>query len=181
MKIALNSFASALDLQLVGDEPWLEKIYKDFCTGSSRIQGSLTIQRDASGGAMISGHIQFIPMVDCGRCAKSVAMPLAVNIKARFHPESENPERADNWKRERNLSRDDLDAYYIDSGMIDVEEVVNDAIHTATPDSYVPTSDDGNRCLVCRCDLSSPHVFGKEHENEKPSPFASLKRLTIKH
>lgn len=184
MKIAINSFETTTELQITGDEPWLNQIYEVFMEEgqiTSRITGSLSILREENGSAWVKGHLAFSPLVACGRCAQAVKLPLNVAISARFLSDSENPNRTENWQRERNLTRDDLDTYYMAGGVIDLEQLINDAINTEIPISYIPASDDGKSCRVCLADLTSAHIFGQEQEPKESSPFHALKRLRLKN
>jgi uncharacterized metal-binding protein YceD (DUF177 family) len=182
MKIALGKLDQDLTVQVRGDEPWLDRIYADFPTDIGdrpRITGALTILREGEEGALVRGQLSYAPHVPCSRCAESVALPLSLTIEARFLPESLNPDLADNWRRERNLSRADLDAYYVVAGEIDLEEVLNDAIQAEIPSTYVPTAADGHSCLVAQDDVPGTRVFGQDREDS--SPFAALRKLKPKH
>jgi uncharacterized metal-binding protein YceD (DUF177 family) len=184
MKIALGKPDQDLTLQVRGDEPWLERIYADFPTETGehpRITGTLTVLREGEDGALVRGQLSYAPHVACSRCAEPVALPLSLKVEARFLPEGLNPDLADNWRRERNLSRSDLDAYYVAAGEVDLEEVLNDAIQAEIPSTYVPAADDGHDCLIAHEGGTGARVFGKEREDEDSSPFAALKKLKPKH
>lgn len=184
MKIAVGNLDQELTLNVRGDEPWLERIYADFPTDTGdrpRITGALTILREGEEGALVRGRLSYAPHLACSRCAELVALPLSLTIEARFLPESLNPDLADNWRRERNLSRAELDAYYVVAGEIDLEEVLNDAIQAEIPSTYVPTADDGHSCLVAQDGVPGTLVFGQDREDEDSSPFAALKKLKPKH
>lgn len=184
MKIAVGNLDHDLTVQVRGDEPWLARIYADFPTDigdQPRITGTLTVLREGEDGALVRGQLSYAPHIACSRCAEPVALPLSLTVEARFLPESLNPDLADNWRRERNLSRADLDAYYVVAGEVDLEEVLNDAIQAEIPSAYVPTADDGHSCLVAHDDVTGTRVFGQDRDDEDSSPFAALKKLKPKH
>jgi uncharacterized metal-binding protein YceD (DUF177 family) len=162
---------------LRGDEPWLDRLYADFPPPAGgeapRLTGPLTLTAEEGGSVHVRGHLAYVPFVACSRCAVPIPWPLDLEVDARFYPEDVNPA-----PREKNLSAADLDAYSLQDGAVDLEEVVNDAVQTGLPSQILLTTEDGDSCRVCKADLTDDRVFGTD-EKEGASPFAALKGLKL--
>lgn len=179
MRIPLTDLNRPKILTLKGDEDWLGRLYADFPLGRDRaLVGTLTLEAGPGGEVSVRGKVEFAPTVACSRCAKSIPWPLAIDVDARFLPE-----RGPETKREITLTGADLDAYYIEHGAVDVEQLLNDVVQTELPLQLVRANEAGDECLICHADLDRELVYGaQEQAQEKPaSPFAALKDLKLKN
>lgn len=182
MKIALNSIDQEQTITISGNEDWLKRIYEDFTANSHNqavITGTLKITRESDDGAMVQGNLAYAPAIPCSRCTQPVNLELKLSISTRFYPEIDNPDRSENWRRERNLSLAELDAYYVIDGEIDLEEVINDSIHAELPSSFIPDSSEQHPCLVDHEDPRGVRVFGEDPAKSARSPFDALRRIKL--
>lgn len=179
MRIPLTDLNKPKTLTLKGDEDWLQRLYGDFPLGKDQaLTGSLKVDVGTGGEVNVKGQVEFAPMVACSRCEKRIAWPLALAVEARFLPE-----RAPETKREVTLTEAELDAYYIEMGAVDIEQVLTDAVLTELPSQLVRADESGDECLVCHADLTQPLVFGagKKVEEKAKNPFEALKDLKLKN
>lgn len=179
MRIPVTDLARPKQVLIQGDEAWLARIYGDFPLGTDKqLMGKLTVEALEGGAVTVKGNIAFSPVVACSRCEKGINWPLSLTVDARFLPE-----RANATKREVNLSESDLDAYYLDAGEVDIEQVLTDVVQTALPSQILATSEDGSSCRVCKVDLTEDLVYGESQDVEeaRESPFAALKGLKLKN
>lgn len=179
MRLHINDIAPERRIIISGDEPWLQAIYDDFPTESEKpkLTGELRLAlEEGTGGVHVTGKLAYAPMVDCSRCCLAIAWPLDLNIDARFLPEAANAS-----PKEKNLSRDELDAYDLQGHEMDLEELINDSVQTALPTSLVPVSEDGDSCQVCNADLRNDRLYGSDTEDQDKvlSPFAALKNVKL--
>ncbi len=179
MRIPLTDLNRPKTLSLKGDEAWLERLYGDFPLGKERaLSGTLNVEIGAGGEVNVKGRIEFTPMVACGRCEKDIAWPLALDVDQRFLPE-----RGPETKRETTLTEAEIEAYYIEMGAVDLEQLLTDLVQTELPMQLVKANDDGTECIVCHDDLTKDLVYGvPAKQPEKPeSPFAALKGVKLKN
>lgn len=184
MKILLDNIEQEQTITINGKEAWLDRIYSDFSDDPSDpalITGQLKVTREADDGALIEGQLAFAPAIPCSRCTQAIKLELNLKISTRFYPEIDNPDRAENWRRERNLSRAELDAYYIHQGEMDLEEVVNDSVYAQIPSSFIPESNDQHPCIADQTDARGIRVFGKQQSQHEASPFGALKDIKLSH
>jgi uncharacterized metal-binding protein YceD (DUF177 family) len=185
MHIHSSEIAPEKHLIIAGDEAWLDSIYADFAAGGDlkprRLTGELHLFREEGGSVRVSGQLAFTPMISCSRCAKNIPWPLALAVDVRFLPVAE-----DLGLREKNLSRAELEAYYLEGGLVDIGGLVNDLIQTELPARAVASTDDGKACRICLADLTTEQVFGstelggQSQARETANPFAALKSLKLK-
>lgn len=184
MKISINDLNPSRRLPISGSETWLARLYGDFPApeGSAPpITGELELTRDDGGCVTVTGALNYAPFLPCSRCAKPLPWPLRMEVEARYYPEDVNPA-----PREKNLSKADLDAYYLIDHAVDLEELVNDAVQTALPSQILSVDGNGENCAVCQEDVSTPYVYIEDETkkpgaepDEKASPFAVLKGLKL--
>ena len=181
MRIHIDELRPARTLALAGDEPWLDRIYTDFPApageAAPRLTGELQLRREEGGSVLVTGRIDYAPFVGCSRCDRLINWPLGLPVEARFLPETANDQ-----PKEKNLSRADLDAYYLENYEVDVEGLLNDVIQTALPIAPVPATEDGDACRICSADLTGERVYGDgDDEEASASPFSVLKGLKLKN
>ncbi len=179
MRIPLTELNRPKTLTVRGDEEWLGRLYADFPLGKDQaLTGELKIKAGEGGEVTVKGHVEFAPKVACGRCEKTIAWPLTLEVDTRFLPE-----RGPETKRDITLTESDLDSYFIEMGAVDLEQALTDVVQTALPSSLVRANEDGDECVVCHADLTKELVFGvgKKAEEKPASPFAALKDLKLKN
>jgi uncharacterized metal-binding protein YceD (DUF177 family) len=180
MRVHLFDLKPSKQLQILGTEPWLDKIYADFPAtepGSKErphITGTLTLMLEESGSVLVTGHIDFAPVVSCTRCDLGIAWPLHFDLTTRFLTDPVNEDAT----RERLLTTAELDAYYLEADEVDLEQLINDTVQTGIPAHILATTDDGANCRVCLADLTEPQAYG-ERDTGEASPFAALRGLKL--
>ena len=184
-KIKVAELREALDIDIKGNEPWLQTIYDSF---SERVDGSI---RDYA--ALLTGHLRVIPIpgdvvqvqgsilytpqIACGRCGDDIKWPVDAKIDVWYEDETTLADKGP----EINLQKGDLERYFIRDGIIDLENLVNETIQMQISTTCVRETDDGSKCLVCDADLSKPIVYREDSQEEKISPFAELGTKNLKH
>lgn len=177
MKINIHSIHPTLLLEIEGTESWLKNIYATYQTGtepSQLLKGKLRLHEEEAGTYLVTGSVSFVAKLPCDLCELSLAWPVEIPVNVRYLPEITNT-----IEREKNLSRSDLDAYYIEEEHIDLEALLNDSINDALPTRSVKLSQDGSSCLQCGKDVSNDQVWSSR--DEKDSPFAALKSLKLRN
>lgn len=178
MRIKSSQITSKTDVQLSGQETWLESIYGDFASpesvdGAKQITGQLFLTKADNGSVDVTGHLDYTPVVSCARCDKSIPWPLSINVNATVLPDEHTP-----LPRDHNLSEEELDSYVMVGDEVDLEMLVNDAIQTALPSQFLAASEDGKSCKICHIDISSAKVFSAG-DTENTSPFAALRGIKL--
>jgi uncharacterized metal-binding protein YceD (DUF177 family) len=180
MKIPVGDVKPELMLTLSGEEPWLGRIYADLNqplaklgekASSAKIAGTLTLILEPAGTVIVSCKLTYEPSLPCARCDKILQWPLKLNFQTRFF----EPQPDEFAEKDKNLSKDELDVYYLDDEGVDVEMVINDAIQTALPSYLVQTTEDGDHCRICLDKLGD--VSFEDPAGANLSPFAALKNL----
>lgn len=185
MKISINDIDPRFDLNIQGNEPWLARLYEDFPVESGPkpvLKGDLRLTSEEGGSILVTGQLSYAPMLGCSRCDKPIGWPLDLKVDVRFYPAGVNEA-----PREKNLSRAELDAYYIEDAAVDVEVLINDTVQTGLPSRILVTSKDGKACGICKDDLTIDQVYGtpadggavKKGDSKPESPFAALKGLKL--
>jgi uncharacterized metal-binding protein YceD (DUF177 family) len=176
MKININAINPTLVVEISGSEPWLKNIYADYFQKDEKDQalltGKITFQAAEAGTFGVTGNLKFVPKLPCSRCEKNINWPLDITIDLRYLPELSN-----SLEKEKNLTQDDLESYYIEGSRIDLEVLVNDMVNDALPLRVQHTKEGDSNCLECGKDLSGEKVWSSQ--DEKPSPFAMLKGLKL--
>jgi uncharacterized metal-binding protein YceD (DUF177 family) len=178
MRIKSSQISSETRVTLTGEEPWLGSIYDDFPTARStnqplRITGYLNLIPE-NGSIKVTGSLDFVPIVSCARCDKSIPWPVKVSVETVVLPEDSEP-----LPRDLSLGEEEVDCYYLSADELDLEILVNDAIQTALPSQFVAASEDGKSCKICHIDISQAKVF-TAGETDSTSPFAALKDLKLR-
>lgn len=178
MRIKSSQITSKTDVQLTGQETWLESIYEDFARqesvdGAKQISGQLSLTKGEDGSVCVTGHLDYTPAVSCARCDKGIPWPLSVDVNATVLPNDHTP-----LPRDHNLSEEELDSYVMEGDEVDLEMLVNDAIQTALPSQFLAASEDGKSCKICHIDISSTKVFSAG-DTENASPFAALRGMKL--
>ena len=180
MRVHLFDIKPTKQVQILGTESWLDRIYADFpATEDGRkerpqISGTLTLQLEESGSVLVTGHIDYAPVVSCTRCDLGIPWPLHFDLSTRFLPDPVNEDSS----RERLLTTAELDAYYLESDEVNLEALINDTVQTGIPAHILATTDDGANCRICLTDLTEPQAYG-ERDSADLSPFAALKGLKL--
>ncbi len=183
MRIQVTDLTDKLTFAITGDEEWLAPTHADFPLppdtkgATPKVTGELTVERESNITIMVDGHLAFTPYVPCGRCDVGVAYPVEIDVHTRFY--DEDPKKG---IKDRKLSREELDAYYCESGEMNLEELVNDLIQTAVP-AYLAADDDTATCPDCAAadkDPSRAPAVKTMQAPPKESPFAALKGLKLK-
>lgn len=175
MKINIHSINPTLVLEITGNEAWLKNIYALYQKPGADAQpltGRIRLHEEEAGTYLVTGEMSFTVAVPCDLCERTLAMPVNLSIDTRYLPGMINT-----IEREKNLSRADLDAYYIEDEEIDLEELINDTINDALPSRVVCPPKDGISCTGK--DVTDDRVWSSK--DEKDSPFAALKGLKLRN
>ncbi|MBM4252388.1 MAG: DUF177 domain-containing protein [Deltaproteobacteria bacterium] len=180
MRLAVAAINGQIEVTIKGNEPWLEALYRDFPlpggTGEAALlSGVLKLRVEEAGSVHVTGHLSYAPIVSCSRCDKAIAWPLACDVDVRYLPEQIN-----DLEREKNLSRNDLDAYFLDGDEVDLEQLITDTVELALPSRFVLADAKGERCRVCAVSVADGRVYGAADDTSQSSPFAALKGLKLK-
>ena len=179
MRLGLSVISERTPVIIRGDEPWLERIYKDFplaevAGGRPLLTAKLELTAEESGAVLVVGEVSYAPRVNCSRCALVMNWPMHIDVRVRFLPE-----QANETPKEKTLSRDELDVYFLDDHSVDIEQLIIDTIETATPTRFLPLAEDGHSCRVCKVDTRTEQVYGAGVEADESSPFSVLKGLKL--
>lgn len=176
MQIRVTDISSKLDVEIQGNEPWLDRVVKDLQevndAPQTSITGKILLQRDTAGFIYCTGHVKHTPTLACSRCGSPVAWPLEAEIRATWRPPFES-----HVPGEIALTTEDLDTYFIEKGCIDIEMMVNDALQCALPSQVQATTENPHECLADSTYPNDTKVYGEQDEPKRPSPFDVLKNL----
>jgi len=181
MKIPLGELTPEYLLDIKGTEAWLAPLYESFQSSNpddgsiNLLKGDFKLELEAAGTVKISGFLEYEPMVDCGRCDKKIAWPLATNIKTRFY----EPTPPEDQAKAHDLSEGEMDAYYIEANQVDVLSVIIDAINDKLPNHLVLKTEDGEHCQIC-LEKIGDQVY-EDPAAADSGPFAALKNLKTPH
>lgn len=171
MKLAVSSIKFPHKVVISPDASWLQMIARDLCPAdpqSTQIRGQLSLNLDSGGFVFVTGHISAQATLPCDRCGEDVKIPIETDIAATFRPPYEA-----NIPREISLSAEDLEVYFIDGGVVDLETVINDSLQCALPNHLTCENSHGKPCSNDDDGL----VYRDSREFEVQSPFAVLKNL----
>lgn len=177
MKINVNALNPMMQLDLKGDEVWLQQIYQSFEEWAGKIdtpiKGALSLRKDDYGFVQISGSIAFTPKLPCSRCSDPIPYPINIAVNTEFRPHNSD------LPSDYDLQREELDYYYLDmSSNIDLEGLVNDLIQTSIPSQILLLTEDASGCQICPNKFTDSKVFGSE-PSEDENPFAILKNIKL--
>lgn len=177
MKLSTNDICPRYDLHITGDEPWLARLYADFpvTTGPApKLTADLHFLAEEGDSIRATGRVRYAPMVGCSRCDHPIPRSIDAPVDVRFYPEGVNEQ-----PREKNLSRADLDAYYIQDYSLDIEELINDTVQTALPTTILDTNESDGLCKTCQAEVAAGEAIGGQEAAKPTSPFAVLKGLKL--
>lgn len=179
MRINVKELEKDLEIDIKGDEPWLEKIYDTFKLSeniewaedkeknSGVITGAVKVSVTYA-TVIVRGHVSYVAPVSCSICTRAINWPIHENIEVGVLKST--PE----FEEETELSAGELDDYYLeDDTFFDLELAINDAIQTAVPMQTVKRSADGN-CAVCKKNLEQD-LTADSNSVSSDNPFSVLK------
>ena len=138
-------------------------------TGPAEVQGKIKRSGET---VEVSGELRATIEVPCGRCLKSVAVPLTADFDEKFVP-------AVSWRSEEQheLTEDDLNLSVFDGEAVELDEVVREEILLAVPGHVLCSEDCRGLCPNCGIDrnLGSCQCESKEID----SRWQKLKDLRI--
>jgi uncharacterized metal-binding protein YceD (DUF177 family) len=180
MRLAVAEIIGKVVVDIKGNEPWLDSLYRDFPLPGgvgepAALTGTMQLKVEEAGSVHVTGRLKYAPIVSCSRCDKAIAWPLECNLDVRYLPEQIN-----DLEREKNLSRSDLDAYFLDGDEVDLEQLIIDTVEMALPSRFVLADAKGESCRVCAVSVAGERVYGASDEPAATSPFAALKGLKLK-
>lgn len=179
MRVHIFDLKPDLELHIDGGESWLDRVYKDFPTAGAerpRLHGDMTLTLEEGGTVFVSGKLHFTPLVSCSRCDLGLPWPMNIDVGVRYFPSGINAQA-----RDRTLTQNELDAYFLEDDEVDLELLINDLIQTELPSRVLATTDDGSSCRICQVDLTSTQVYGTPMVPTERSPFEALKDLKLPH
>jgi uncharacterized metal-binding protein YceD (DUF177 family) len=175
MKINIHSINPTLVLEVTGNEAWLKNIYAEYQRhgeGRKPLTGSIKLHEEEAGTYLVTGELAMTAVLPCDLCERGLAMPVKMTLNTRYLPGLTNT-----IEKEKNLSRSDLDAYYIEDEQIDLEELLNDSINDTLPTRLTCPPKDGLTCTGK--DVKDDRAWSSR--DEKDSPFAALKGLKLRN
>ena len=176
MILQVSKITKDLEFSFNGSETWMGEIYQEFPLCNSKdhpLNIRLKIEILPEKRFKVTGSFSFSPLLECSRCAMPLTWPLEDNIDAVFEPEPTT------FRKDSDLSSDDLDRYYYKDDQINLETFLNEVIQLSRPDQVLKKTADGSGCELCHKDIDDPLVFGSEEQ--KDNPFAVLKNLKLPH
>ncbi len=96
------------------------------------VVGELTASISAS-GMKISGTIKTLLKLSCNRCLKPYFQALSLDVDERFVNLVEYADYAGEETKDRELQKDDFFEYLPEDGLLDISDVVYQAVTLATP------------------------------------------------
>lgn len=180
MKIKVSDLKRPLTVTVTGDEEWLDQIYSGFLVPEGkqapRLKAEVTFTPETASIVDVKASIHFTPYVACSRCLDPLPWKIEREIAAiyRVPPSFQD-------QKERELASNDLDEYWMESGIIDVEALLNEEVQLAIPSQTVLGDEEGNGCPKCRGHAhAGPLYQAKSAAGEKTeNPFAALKNLKL--
>jgi uncharacterized protein len=135
-----------------------------------RVSGSIRRQHEV---VELNGRLVTKVAVACGRCLKSVELPIEVDFAERFTP-------AVAWKNEElhELQAEDLDLAVFDGESIELDDLVKEEIMLAMPGHTLCREECKGLCPVCGTDLNETSC--ECGANQIDSRWEKLKDLQFK-
>ncbi|MGB9181093.1 MAG: DUF177 domain-containing protein [Pyrinomonadaceae bacterium] len=99
----------------------------------------------------VAGHISAQAEVDCGRCLKSVSVPVETDFEVTYVPASDYAQEEDAAE----LHEEDLAQAVFDGGTIDIDELVREQVLLAMPTRALCVEDCKGLCPVCGADRNA--------------------------
>jgi uncharacterized metal-binding protein YceD (DUF177 family) len=180
MMIDVSKINHTERFEILGNEEWLENIYKSFPPPpkmpSPKIKATIDVDARDPACVNVKGEVEYTPYVDCSKCGLEITWPLHEKIDTKFLKDL--PTMDGEEMTELELEAHNLDEYILVNGkFFNLETLINDAIHLALPTKLVK-KDDQDNCLVCFKDTSGFIAISTDHDRSK-SPFDALKNLKL--
>lgn len=187
MLINTQNLCEPIEFTIKGDEPELLEILEQASMpGQSKLaklSGILGVY-PVNAGVMISvnGTLTGEIPLPCSRCGEIVHFPIESKVNVLY---KETPDISAH-KKERALSKDELDEYYLDSEKnLNFSELVNDIVMTSLPSQVTPDlpelSKNGANLHTCITLSEDDRAYGSSPEKENEmSPFGVLKDYIVK-
>jgi uncharacterized metal-binding protein YceD (DUF177 family) len=177
MKIQLADINPDYQLEIKGDEPWLQPFYESFAPSPVDepciLTGHLKFEMELADTVKVGGSLSVNPLVPCGRCDKTLRWQVEAKVQTRFY------EAADKLPNDQELTAGELDAYYIEGSTVDAFAVIVDAVNERIPNYPVLLTEDEEHCRVCLDPIGSQNY--EDPAAADASPFAQLKNLKTRH
>ncbi len=175
MKINISTLKAQSSLTFSGDESWLKEIYAEFpYVKEEKITAEVLLTDKTESGIEVEGNINFNPPLECGRCQDPIPWPINIDFKVLYRPESATPHYEPN--QEVDLTKADLDQYYIENNEIDLGQLVAELVFLEVPTSCVKADETNSACYFCKKDLNKP-TWHQSKSDEPSGPFAELSKL----
>lgn len=178
-----KNLATPQTLAIKGDEPWLNVVYDAFPpppgVDAPQLTGSLTAVQVSGGTAsQVEGSLRYSPYVDCSTCGKSLVCALDIPVNAIFQPEPAELSQ----KKVHNLSSHELDEYYfVGEEALDIESLVNDAVHMEVPSRPTCSSVSNQSCTRQLAAKGKVWSSKPDAVDETPNPFGALAEWKNEH
>lgn len=177
MEIRVRELTKERVIKVTGEEPWLSKIYDSFAEPPEgikpKINSIIELKFCEEGEISLKGHLTYQPYVRCSRCDDLIPWDIDVEFDVIF--KEAKPIDQKNYQ----LTKEELDIYFIENGVIDLELFLNEQVMLAIPSRTRPQQDENNRCVFCHKDLSCDLVSGTNNI-KNVSQFNVLKKAKQK-
>jgi uncharacterized metal-binding protein YceD (DUF177 family) len=187
MKIDLDMIKEGIPFKLAitGDEAWLSPIYLDFpCPDGKlppKITGQFSVARETDELYRIDGSINFVPWVECSRCARDINWNASSKFTYRIAPPSmvEPEDGEDN--HEKSLSSSSTDLLMYENEQFDAAQFVNDQVQLTIPLQIINREPKSNSCMDCGDRLDTVKIYEDKDakKNNADSPFSALAKLKL--
>ncbi len=166
------------EVVITGNEDWLSEIYALFPTVKGqeqpKITGKMSIARHEMNILSVKGYVEYMPFVDCSRCAIPISWSISESIEA-YGAVGKSPGLQTDEEDEDDISGSDDITDYLQENFLNLELIVNEAIQLAIPLRTVPKSEN-DICQICFKAVGSEAVYCS-NDNFSENPFKVLKNL----
>ena len=182
LKVQDLSVSKPKEITFTGNESWLKTLYTLYGqspsgSSSKTLHGKVILHRVDEYYLQITGSWSFNLLVDCGRCAEEIPLPLSdtldlqVKVTVPKHTRTQEP-------RELDLTENDFQHSVSLDGYIDLFDILNESISFKNPMCAVPIQDVQGNCTQCGVSRKSSCVYSSSSkETTKTSAFSKLKSL----
>lgn len=172
MKLFITDIKEKFTIKIIGNEDWLEGIYKYFPhpenINKPLISGQLTFIKHKANLIKVYGHIQYNPYVTCSRCANLINWPINTTFNVIYTKFKNNL----NKTKVYDLSTEELDEYFISKdNTIDIFELINDQIQICIPQQTFHLNPDFTSCYECNLQHSSDSPVYNTTTNTQKSKY----------
>jgi len=187
MKIDLDTIKEGIPFKLAitGDEAWLSAIYLDFPSPDGKlppkITGKMSVARETDEIFRIDGSINFVPWVECSRCAKDINWNASSTFTYRIAPQSMVEPDDGDANHEKSLSSSSSDLLMYENDQFDAAEFVNDQVQLTLPLQIINRDPKSDSCLDCGDRLDTTQVYEDKDakKSDADNPFAALAKLKL--